>query len=205
MAAAVLAAVTAATVAGCWGWSAPVGDPATPETITETPTPLDDARVELAAEACGTTRSIPQGDTSFAGEASWSEFDLPNGMTVLVSVRVPLAAEHGDHTVDLTWTSGTVTGPDGTVVGVTTAIGTPGEGSSSGAALSSVVYATLGACADDETALGDPLPDGDYQLTLSGLVAPVDHDHAVQEYWVANPVSFEVVDGEIVMELPADG
>jgi hypothetical protein len=195
-----MAAAAALALGGCWGWSAPVGDPATPAPVTETASPLEPARLERAAEACGTADAVPRGDTSFVGEAAWDDMYLPDGMTVRVSVRVVLEAEHGDHSVDLNWTSGTVTGPDGTVVGIVTGLSTPGNGSGSGTALSSVVYVSLGSCTEADAALGEPLADGSYELVLSGLVNPVDHNHAEQEYWVANPVAFDVVDGDIEMK-----
>lgn len=197
-AAAVTAAVAIACLSGCWPWSAPVGEPATPHPVETSATPFEPDRMDLLAERCGTADAAPQGDVSFRGEATRPQVLQPAGMTIPLGLHVELESEHGTHSVDLDLTSGYLTDGAGTVVGVVTGIATPpGGASGSSAGISAPVVVSIGACPTAGLALGEPVPDGSYALVLSGPVSPDDHDHAQQEYWLAEPVPLTVTDGEV--------
>jgi hypothetical protein len=202
---AVMAVATAAVallLGSCW--SAPVPDgPATPVPVETSATPFEQDRLELEAQRCGLPDAAPPTDGAFVGEARWPSGLLPNGMTVPVSVRVELESDHGDHTVDLGRTWGSVTDAGGgTVLGLMTGVATPGGASSAPApAISAPIVVSLGSCPPpgEDGEIGSPLPDGDYDLVLSGPVSPDDHAHDQQEYWVAAPLSFSVAGGEVTL------
>ena len=193
-----MVAAAVVVLSGCWPWSAPVGEPATPEPVATSATPFEDDRLELLAERCGSTDAEPMGDVSFTGTATRPQVLQPNGMTVPLGMHIDLESEHGEHSVDLGWTSGYLTDGSGTVVGLVTGVATPpGGGSGSAPGYGAPIVVSLGACPADGVDLADPLPDGDYALVLSGPVSPEDHDHAQQEYWVAPPVPLTVSGGEV--------
>lgn len=198
----VSAAAFALSLGSCW--SAPVPDgPATPEPVETSATPFEQDRLELEAQRCGLPDAAPPADTAFVGKATWPSGLLPNGMTVPVSVRVSLESDHGDHTVDLGRMWGSITDAGGTVIGLVTGVATPPGGARSGpaSAFSAPIVVSLGSCPPpgDSTGIGGPLPDGDYDLVLSGPVSPDDHAHDQQEYWVAAPLPFSVAGGEVTL------
>lgn len=197
-AAALVAAAATTWLSGCWSWSAPVGEPATPYPVETSATPVGDDALELLAQRCGTTGAEPHGDVSFTGEARRPQVLQPNGMTIPLGLRVDLQSEHGEHRVDLELTSGYVTDGNGVVVGVVSGVATPPGGvTGTSPAVSAPIVVSVGACPSDGVGLGDALPDGDYELVLSGPVGPLDHVHDQQEYWLAEPVPLSVTDGVV--------
>lgn len=193
-----MVAAAALALSGCWGWSAPVPDgPATPEPVSTSPAPLDPEALERAAtQLCGSTEPAPA--PAFSAELTRPDSTLPNGMTLALGLRIVLESDHGEHSVRLDATQGSVVDGGGRVVGLVTELSIPGSATGSGPAVSMPVYLTIGSCPGQGAELGDPLPDGDYALLLFGPITPEDHDHAQAEHWVTQALPLSVADGEIL-------
>lgn len=195
------AALAMSVLTACWPWSAPVGEPATPEPVSTSPAPVDPDLLAVTAQRCGTTEPAPsEPSADFPADLTRSTTLLPDGMTTALGITVSAEADHGEHTVRVEHAQGTVTDADGVVAGVVVALTVPGSHAARTASLSAPVYLTLGSCPDDGAALGDPLPDGRYRLILHGYVEATDHDHAEAEHWVTPALPLEVADGEILPE-----
>lgn len=167
-----------------------------PEPTASAPTALSPEQLEHAAEACGAPSTAPEGDASFPATVG-AEGSPPAAMRMRVAVEVDLDSSHGRHAADLPWTRGVVTDEDGTVIGLVTAVEPVELDRPRGGEQSGTLEVSLGACPAGGTRLGDPLPDGEHQLVLSGLIDPLDHQHEQQEHWTAPPLPLRVQDGRI--------
>src|SRR5690606_12156342 len=55
------AALAMSVLTACWPWSAPVGEPATPEPVSTSPAPVDPDLLAVTAQRCGTTEPAAVG------------------------------------------------------------------------------------------------------------------------------------------------
>ncbi|WP_157975579.1 hypothetical protein [Brachybacterium sp. YJGR34] len=188
-----LAAGSALTLSAC----GIVAGPTPTEPPAPSPHTVSSEALARAAEACGTAETEPPGDVSFEAEVARAPDAMPSGMALPLEVNVQLGSEHGEHSAELRGVRGVVVDPDGMVAGLVTAVSVLTEDRARAEEQSGTVELTLGACPGPGTELGEPLPDGEYDLIANGTVGPVGHAHAEQEYWIAPAVELSVADGAI--------
>lgn len=161
-----------------------------PSPPAPSPTPLSMEQLEPLIAECG--GAVPsQRETFSAVTLSVAE---ASGMLVTLDVGVDAGGgsgnPHGEH--ELGGVSVRVVDETGRVVGITMA-----DGWRELSGLEGLREVELGACPAGAGAVGGALADGDYRLIVSGSLRPLDHAHAQQEVWLAEPLAITVVSGAI--------
>ncbi|MCH1882361.1 hypothetical protein [Agrococcus sp. ARC_14] len=152
-------------------------------------TPRSIEQLEPFVGECGKAVPAATGDTSFTAELSMTD---ASGMRLAIAVEAA-GGEHGEH--ELGRTSLRVVDGAGRVVGIVMA-----DAWRDLSGLRGTLAAELGSCPGESGDVGAPLDDGAYSIVASGGIRPIDHVHAQEEVWLAEPLAVDVVGGAIVAD-----